>query len=56
MVLRWLLKIIFIIGAFVCSLVVIIMNYKLSFIDWPYVIGGLLSLALGVMLPAYKKK
>jgi hypothetical protein len=53
---RWVLKIIFGIGAILCSLVVILMYYKLSFIDWPYVIGGLLFLVFEIFLLTQKKK
>lgn len=45
----------FAIGAIICSLVVIIMYHKLSFIDWPYVIGALIFFAFGIFLPTQKK-
>ena len=35
--------------------VVGIMYTKLSFIDWPYLIGGILFLAFGVFVPVQRK-
>ena len=46
--LRWAFKIAFFIIAILGFIVVGIMYSKLSFIDWPYLIGGVLFLALGV--------
>ncbi|MDA8948216.1 hypothetical protein N9H57_03665 [Flavobacteriaceae bacterium] len=54
--LQWVLKIIFGIGFIICSIVVILMYNKLSFIDWPYVIGGGLFLFLGLLLPTQKNR
>jgi len=48
---RWLLKIMLLIIAILGFVVVGIMYTKLSFIDWPYLIGGILFLAFGVFFP-----
>ena len=48
---RWLLKIMLLIIAILGFVVVGIMYTKLSFTDWPYLIGGILFLAFGVFFP-----
>tara|TARA_Y100000996_G_scaffold328664_1_gene264784 strand:+ start:210 stop:395 length:186 start_codon:yes stop_codon:yes gene_type:complete len=48
---RWLLKIMLLIIAIFGFVVVGIMYTKLSFIDWPYLIGGVFFLAFGVFFP-----
>ena len=48
---RWLLKIMLLIIAILGFVVVGIMYTKLSFIDWPYLIAGILFLAFGVFFP-----
>ena len=53
---RWGLKIIFGIGFILCCIVVILMYSKLSFIDWLYVIGGGISLTIGILLPTEKNR
>jgi hypothetical protein len=55
MVLRWIVKIFFAVAAILCSVVVGIMYTKLSFIDWPYVIGSALSLGLALFIPLKKR-
>ena len=55
MVLRWIVKIFFTVAAILCSVVVGIMYTKLSFIDWPYVIGSALSLGLALFIPLKKR-
>lgn len=55
MVLRWIVKIFFAVAAILCSVVVGIMYTKLSFIDWPYVIGSALSLGLAFFIPLKKR-
>ena len=52
--LRWAFKIVLFIIAILGFIVVGIMYSKLSFIDWPYLIGGVLFLALGVFFPIQK--
>jgi len=53
---RWVLKIILALGALLCSIVVGIMFTKLSFIDWPYAIGGIILLTLTLAIPIKKHK
>ena len=55
MVLRWIVKIFFTVAAILCSVVVGTMYTKLSFIDWPYVIGSALSLGLALFIPLKKR-
>jgi hypothetical protein len=55
MKLRWVLKIFFFSIAILCWVEVGIMLNKLSFIDWPYLIGGLLFLIVGLIVPTKKK-
>ena len=52
---RWGLKIILLLIAILGLAVVGIMYTKLSFIDWPYLIGGILFLAFGVFVPVQRK-
>ena len=52
--LRRAFKIALFIIAILGFIVVGIMYSKLSFIDWPYLIGGVLFLALGVFFPIQK--
>ena len=49
--LKWILKILFAIGFILCSIVVWIMYNKLSFIDWPYVVGALVLLVAAILIP-----
>jgi len=53
--LKWTLKILFSIGFIVASIVVGIMYHKLSFIDWPYVIVGLVLFVAAVLIPVKKQ-
>ena len=46
MKIKWGLKIIFLVCAILCGIVVGIMYTKLSFIDWPYAIGGIVFLMI----------
>ncbi len=46
---RWMLKIVLFLIAILCFIVVGIMYTKLSFIDWPYLAGGVIFLVLGVL-------
>ena len=55
MKIKWGLKIIFLICAILCSIVVGIMYTKLSFIDWPYAIGGIVFLMISIAIPVKKK-
>jgi hypothetical protein len=55
MLLRWIVKIFFTVAAILCSVVVGTMYTKLSFIDWPYVIGSALSLGLALFIPLKKR-
>lgn len=55
MKLRWVIKCFLFLCAILCSAVVAIMYNKLSFIDWPYVIGGFLFLIVGLIIPLKKK-
>jgi len=34
-----------------CSIVVLIMYNKLSFIDWPYVVGAIVLLVAAILIP-----
>ena len=52
---RWVLKSILFLIAVLCFIVVGIMYTKLSFIDWPYLTGGVFFLAIGVIVPVKKK-
>ncbi len=49
--LKWILKILFAIGFILCSIVVGIMYNKLSFIDWPYVVGAIVLLVAAILIP-----
>jgi|TARA_B100001059_G_scaffold120167_1_gene120340 hypothetical protein len=49
------LKSILFLTAILCFTVVVVMYTNLSFIDWPYLVGGLLFLALGILFRARKK-
>jgi hypothetical protein len=53
--LRWIVKGVFFLAAVLCGTVVGIMFSKLSFIDWPYVIGGGVFLILGIVIPVKKR-
>jgi len=55
MKIKWGLKIIFLVCAILCSIVVGIMYTKLSFIDWPYAIGGIVFLMISIAIPVKKK-
>ena len=55
MVVRIILKIFFALVAILCFVVVGIMYTKLSFIDWPYIIGALFFLGLALVIPRRKK-
>jgi hypothetical protein len=52
---RWVLKSILFLIAIPCYIVVGVMYNKLSFIDWPYLLGGVFFLATGVIIPVKKK-
>jgi hypothetical protein len=54
MVVRRILKILFGLGFVLCSLVVGIMYNKLSFIDWPYVLGGVFFLLIALLISVKK--
>lgn len=56
MEIRWILKVLFGLVAVLCSVVVGIMYTKLSFVDWPYVIGGLILFGVAFLIPRKKKK
>ena len=49
--LKWILKILFAIGFILCSIVVGLMINKLSFIDWPYVVGAIVLLVAAILIP-----
>ena len=49
--LKWIFKILFTIGFILCSIVVLIMYNKLSFIDWPYVVGAIVLLVAAILIP-----
>ena len=55
MKLRWVIKCFLFLCAILCCIVVGIMYNKLSFIDWPYVLGGFLFLIVGLIIPLKKK-
>jgi hypothetical protein len=55
MKLKWVLKIVFLLCAILCSVVVGIMYTKLSFIDWPYAIGACFFLMISLVIPVKKK-
>lgn len=48
--LKWLLFFVFILLSVLCFTVVFIMNYNLSFIDYPYLYLGLIFLTLSVLV------
>jgi hypothetical protein len=50
------LKSILFLTAILCFTVVVVMYTNLSFIDWPYLVGGLLFLALGILFRVRKKQ
>ena len=49
--LKWIFKILFTIGFILCSIVVLIMYNKLSFIDWHYVVGAIVLLVAAILIP-----
>ena len=51
---RWVLKSILFLIAILCFIVVGIMYTKLSFIDWPYLVGGVFFLVTGVIVTVKK--
>ena len=51
---RWVLKSILFLIAVICFIVVGIMYTKLSFIDWPYLVGGVFFLVTGVIVTVKK--
>jgi hypothetical protein len=55
MKLRWALKIALLLCTILCGVIVVIMYTKLSFIDWPYVIGGIVFLFISLSIPVKKK-
>ena len=55
MKLRWVIKCFLFLCAILCFVVVGIMYNKLSFIDWPYVLGGFLFLIVGLIIPLKRK-
>ena len=54
MKLRWVIKCFFILFAILYSVVVGIMYSKLSFVDWPYALGGFIFLIIGLIIPVNK--
>ena len=58
MKLGWILKVVLGLGALLCFVVAGLMFTKLSFIDWPYAIGGiiLLTLTLAILIKKHKNK
>ena len=52
--LKWIFKILFTIGFILCSIVVLIMYNKLSFIDLPYVVGAIVLLVAAILIPVKK--
>ena len=56
MKIRWILKVVLGLGAILCFIVVGLMFTKLSFIDWPYAIGGIILLTLALAIPIKKHK
>ena len=56
MKLDWILKVGLGLGALLCFIVVGLMFTKLSFIDWPYAIGGIILLTLTLAIPIKKQK
>jgi hypothetical protein len=54
MKLGWILKVVLGLGALLCFIVVGLMFTKLSFIDWPYAIGGIILLTLTLAIPIKK--
>jgi hypothetical protein len=55
MLFRWIIKLICFLLAVLGIVVTGIMYTKLSFIDWPYLIGGAFFLAVGIFVPVQKK-
>jgi len=51
---RWVLKSILFLIAVICFIVVGIMYTKLSFIDWPYLVGGVFFSVTGVIVTVKK--
>mgnify|MGYP001288798753 FL=1 len=51
---RWVLKSILFLIAILCFTVVGIMYTKLSFIDWPYLAGGVFFLVTGIIVTVKK--
>lgn len=49
--LKWVLKVLFGVGFILSSIVVGIMYSKLSFVDWPYLIGALVFLVAAILIP-----
>ena len=49
--LKWILKVLFAMGFVLSSIVVGVMYSKLSFIDWPYLIGALVFLVAAILVP-----
>ena len=56
MKLLWILKVVLGLGALLCFVVAGLMFTKLSFIDWPYAIGGIILLTLTLAIPIKKQK
>jgi len=54
MKLRRVLKGLFLLFTILCGVVAGIMYNKLSFIDWPYIIGGFVFLILALAIPLKK--
>ena len=54
MKLRWVIKCFLILCSVLCIVVVGIMYSKLSFVDWPYVVGGSVFLIIGLIIPVKK--
>jgi len=54
--LKWILKVLFAIGFVLSSIVVGVMYSKLSFIDWPYLIGALVFLVAAILVPVKNQR
>jgi len=55
MLFRWIIKLISFLLAILGIVVTGIMYTKLSFIDWPYLIGGIFFLTVGIFVPVQMK-
>ena len=55
-ILKWLLFTVFVLVTIFCIYIVYEFYFNLSFIDYPYVIGAIISLALSILTFNYKPK